>query len=279
MIRLFAITVFLFLPIDIGKISKINAIKKEAKKAFENGDYETASSKYRYLMDSLNVQEDEVLLNLASSRFNLNDTIGASDAYRRLTASGNPTYRGRAYQQLGVMETRQGRLEQALEFFKQALKTDPANEEARYNYEMVKKKLEEEKKKQENKQNDQKKDDQQDQQNQDKKDQQQKKNQNQNQNKDQNKKDQEKKENEKKDSEKKDQDQKEKEKKEQQEQKENQDKKEEKPKFDPDKMKQMKVSEEKAKMILEAMKSNEVQYLQQNRRKATKPKDKSKPDW
>ena len=277
MIRLIVMTVLLFVPIDIGKISKINAIKKEAKKAFESGDYETASAKYRYLIDSLQVQEDEVLMNLASSRFNLNDTLGASDTYRRLTASGNPIYRGRAYQQLGVMETRQGRLEQALEFFKQALKTDPTNEEARYNYEMVKKKLEEEKKKQENKQNDQKKDDKQDKQNQDKKDQEQKKNQNQNQNKDQNKKDQEKKENEKKESDKKEQEQKEK--KEQQQQKEEQEKKEEKPKFDPDKMKQMKVSEEKAKMILEAMKSNEVQYLQQNRRKATKPKDKSKPDW
>ena len=41
----------------------------------------------------------------------------------------------------------------------------------------------------------------------------------------------------------------------------------------------MKISEEKAKMILEAMKNQEIQYLQQNKRKATKPKDRSKPDW
>jgi hypothetical protein len=32
-------------------------------------------------------------------------------------------------------------------------------------------------------------------------------------------------------------------------------------------------------MILEAMKNNEVQYLQQNKRKATKPNEKGKPDW
>ena len=38
---------------------------------------------------------------------------------------------------------RQGKLEEALTYFKSALKADPANEEARYNYEMVKKKLEE----------------------------------------------------------------------------------------------------------------------------------------
>jgi len=41
----------------------------------------------------------------------------------------------------------------------------------------------------------------------------------------------------------------------------------------------MKLSEEKAKMILEAMKNQEKQYLQQNKRKANKPQDKGKPDW
>jgi hypothetical protein len=42
---------------------------------------------------------------------------------------------------------------------------------------------------------------------------------------------------------------------------------------------EMKMSEEKAKMILEAMKNQEIQYLQQNKRKATKPRDSGKPDW
>ncbi len=46
-----------------------------------------------------------------------------------------------------------------------------------------------------------------------------------------------------------------------------------------EKLQQMKISEEKAKMLLEAMKNQEVQYLQQNKRKPTKPKEKGKPDW
>jgi hypothetical protein len=41
----------------------------------------------------------------------------------------------------------------------------------------------------------------------------------------------------------------------------------------------MKISEEKAKLILEAMKNNEVQYIQQNKRKAKKKKNPNKPDW
>lgn len=46
-----------------------------------------------------------------------------------------------------------------------------------------------------------------------------------------------------------------------------------------EKLEQMKISEEKARMILEAMKNQEKQYLQQNKRKATKSRDRSKPDW
>ena len=51
------------------------------------------------------------------------------------------------------------------------------------------------------------------------------------------------------------------------------------PSLDKKKLEEMKISEEKARMILEAMKNQEKQYLQQNKRKATKSKDRSKPDW
>ena len=51
------------------------------------------------------------------------------------------------------------------------------------------------------------------------------------------------------------------------------------PNLDKKKLEEMKISEEKARMILEAMKNQEKQYLQQNKRKATKSKDRSKPDW
>ena len=46
-----------------------------------------------------------------------------------------------------------------------------------------------------------------------------------------------------------------------------------------DKMQEMNISEEKAKMILEALKNSEIQYIQQNRRKPTKRKESDKPDW
>jgi hypothetical protein len=47
-----------------------------------------------------------------------------------------------------------GKSEQALNLFKQAIKADPSNEEARYNYEMLKKKLDKKKKEEEQKNKD-----------------------------------------------------------------------------------------------------------------------------
>ena len=46
-----------------------------------------------------------------------------------------------------------------------------------------------------------------------------------------------------------------------------------------EKLEELNLTEEKARMILEAMKNNEIQYIQQNRRKPTKRPDSNKPDW
>lgn len=274
------------LMVDPGDIGKINSLKSQAKEAYQKGDFKTAVTKYRSLLDSLGVTEEQVQLNLANAYFQLNDTTNTAITYQPLTQSTDRAIRSIAHQQLGVLSNRANKYEEALASFKQALKADPTNEDARYNYEMVKKKLEEQKKKEEEQkkndptkdeknkdQKDQKKDqdkdqkqdqkEKQDQENKDKKDQE---NKDQKDQKDQ----QEKNEKEKQEKEKKE--------KEQQDQKENKEKKETPPSVS-DKLKQMEMSEEKAQMILEAMKNQEIQYLQQNKRKATKPKDKGKPDW
>lgn len=265
----------LTLLIDPGKIGEVNKAKERAKEAYARGEYKDAAQQYRALVDSLGVKEEEVSMNLAHSYYHLNDTVNARNAYLGLTNSKSAGYRSVSYQQLGMLSHRENKLEEALTYFKSALKANPNNEEARYNYEMVKRKLEEQQKQQQRDDQDKKDQDQKE-----NKDQQDKKDQKQN---EQEKKDKEKKEQEQKEKqeqEKKDQEKKEQEKKEQQ-QKQDQEKKDEKKEPQPssDKMKQMKISEEKAKMVLEAMKNQEVQYLQQNKRKATKPKDRGKPDW
>lgn len=259
---------------DPGKISKVNSLKEQARKAYNAGDYTNAIEKYRMLKDSLQVSEDEVSLNLANAYFQKNDTTAALTEYQPLLTSPNNSIRSKANQQVGILNNRQGKFEDALNHFKQAIKADPSNGDARYNYEMLKKKLEEKKKQEEQQKKDQQKDNKpQDQKEQQKKDEQQKKEQEQkqeNQNKSDKKDEQGKKEEQKKEDQKSEQ--------EKESEKPSEEKKDTPPSVS-EKLQQMKISEEKAKMLLEAMKNQEVQYLQQNKRKATKPKDKGKPDW
>lgn len=275
------ISLLLLVSVDPATVKKINSAKSAAEKAFKDGDYPTAVRHYQYLVDSLGINEDEVTVNLANALYLAKDTANAFARYQSVTGSPKTDIKSKAFQQLGIMANQQGRPEEALNFFKQSIKAEPTNDDARYNYEMLKKKLDEKKKQEEEKQQQNKDDEKQDPQNQD----QQNKEKQEKEQKDQQKKDEQNKDEQQKDQEQKEKEEKEKQEKEQQEkeQEEQQDKKdaekEEMPNLDREKLEQMKISEEKARMILEAMKNQEKQYLQQQKRKPTQSRDRNKPDW
>ncbi len=149
--KFFVLSIIALIAIDPSKIAKVNNAKSEARKAYMDGDYKKAVSMYTYLTDTLDVREDEVMINLANSYFQVKDTANAISTYQSLTASPKGHIRSKAQQQLGILHHRQGKLEEALANFKEAIKADNSNVDAKYNYEMLKKKLDEEKKKQEEK--------------------------------------------------------------------------------------------------------------------------------
>lgn len=263
--------------VDPATVKKINNAKSAAEEAFKRGDYGAAVRHYQYLVDSLGVHEDEVILNLANASYLAKDTASAFNYYQSVTESAKPDIQSKAFQQLGIMSNKQGRAEEALNFFKQSIKAEPTNDDARYNYEMLKKKLDEQKKQQEEQQQQNKDQQKQDEQNKDQQQQQKDKQ-------DQQSKDEQSKEQQQKDQEqqKKDQQEKEEQQKreeEQQEKQQQESEREEMPNLDREKLEQMKISEEKARMILEAMKNQEKQYLQQQRRKPSQSRDRNKPDW
>lgn len=266
--------------VDPATVKKINDAKAAGEDAFKQGKYTAAIKHYQYLVDSLGVREDEVILNLANASYLAKDTASAFNYYHSVSGSPKTDIRSKAFQQLGIMANQQGRAEEALNFFKQAIKAEPSNDDARYNYEMVKKKLEEKKKQQEEQQQQNKDDKKQDPQNQD----QQKKEQQEKDKQDQKEKDEQSKD-QRKDQEQQEKEQEEKEEKEKQEQEEQQEQekkeaeKKEMPNLDREKLEQMKISEDQARMILEAMKNQEKQYLQQQKRKPSQSRDRNKPDW
>src|SRR5436189_2693127 len=124
----YALLLIFLIWIDPNKIGKVNKAKAEAKAAFQRGDYQEAIQHYRTLVDSLGVNEDEVNMNLAHSYFQLNDTTNAKNAYSSLTTSQSSKFKSLADQQLGVMTNRQGKFEEALSHFRNALKADTTNE-------------------------------------------------------------------------------------------------------------------------------------------------------
>jgi len=277
--KIVALILFVALAmVDPALVKKINAAKSAAEEAFRKGDYPTAIRHYTYLVDSLGVSEDEVLLNLANAQYLAKDTSNAFNHYQAVANSPKPAIRSKALQQLGNMANQQGRAEEALNLFKQAIKAAPTNDDARYNYEMLKKKLDEQK------QQDQQQQDNQDQQNQDQQNQDQQKQDQQKQ--DQQKQDQQEKDqqdqqkgDEQQDQEQKEQQQKEQEQRDKEQQEQQDSDRKDMPNLDREKLKEMKISEEKARMILEAMKNQEKQYLQQQKRKPTQSRDNTKPDW
>lgn len=301
-----------------NNIARINKLKSEAQKSYMAGDYQTAIEKYGMLIDSFQVNEQEVLMNYANAAFLAtnngdNPTAGvegpqntgptptgtqsdlyqkiAQNSYTTLAQSATADLQSKAFNQLGVMAyqstpaPKPGKeaLLQAQGLFKAALKADQRNEQARFNYELVTKMLKQE---QEQEQQQEQNQDQEQEQEQNQEQQEQNQEQQQQQNQEQQQQEQQsgedenqEQEGEQENSEKQDGEPKESDQQQQPEEQQGEEQQQEQLNASPEKMEELKISEEKARMILEAMKNSEVQYIQQNQKKATKRPDSNKPDW
>jgi len=285
-------------------ISKINELKKNAEIAFKHQQYDVAVSNYSYLIDSLQIYDEKSIMNLGHAYYQLNQKDLAQAQYQKLVLSKNEQLKSVAYQQLGAMSNDPKTLQKAMSYFKESIKSDPTNQDARFNYELVKKKLKDQQEQNQNQENQDQNNENQENQDEEKKDQDQQENEDQqegDQNEDQNQENQNSEDQEQQDQEGQDQqnqeqeeqqsqdgqenekegDQQEQQQPQEGEDSENKDQKEDQQQAPSpsDKMQEMNISEEKAKMILEALKNSEIQYIQQNRRKPTKRKESDKPDW
>jgi hypothetical protein len=276
---------FIFLSINpipkITRIATINQLKKEAETAFQGKFFNVSANKYKQLIYEEGYTDERAKLNLAHACYYAKDTTQAFRYYGELTNASNKSIQSVAHQQMGNLRVKAKDLESALLHYKSALKAEPTNEGARQNYEVIKRILEQQKKQQQqNQQNQQQNQQQNKKEEQDEKEKQQQNKQEQDKNK-QNQPQQDKqqqKESQTGENKENNSDKKQAERDENSTQK-GKEKESEQKKMQANRLQQINMTEEQAKMILEAMKSSEVQYLQQNQRKAAKKQDKSKPDW
>lgn len=134
--------ILLFLNLrSLTNVSQRNALKIEAGTAYYKKNYTLAAQKYEELANVSYNLEPEARLNLAHSYFKINDTLRALKEYKKLVRLNDDIISTNAMIQVGVIETMKGDSTGALELFKIALQNDNENKVARYNFELLRKKL------------------------------------------------------------------------------------------------------------------------------------------
>jgi Ca-activated chloride channel homolog len=126
---------------QFNEISKANRFKAEAEKAYLEKNYVQAINKYNSLIYNFHSTNVRVRMNLAHAYYHHHDTAEAIFHYTKLTASSDAYIKSVSNQQLGLIEAARRQDKKALIFFKEALKADPYNEDARFNYELTLKKI------------------------------------------------------------------------------------------------------------------------------------------
>ena len=266
--------------LPFNDIAKTNALIKEAKEALENERYEEAAENYRVLLDSFGMDDSQLKLNMAHALLKSDQKEEAKNIYRNLSGALNAAHRSIANQQLGNLAIENEELDEAINLYKSALKANPENEEARYNYELAKKlKEKQEQEKEQNEDQQQKEQEEQQEGEEEKEEGEQSESEEEQQEQEKGE------ENEETGEEQQQEGEAEQETSEENENPENQEEKtEEQQRMEnmqnlKEKLEEMEMNEETAMMILEALRNQEIQYLQQMRRKATQNRKSGKPDW
>ncbi|MBB6612374.1 aerotolerance protein [Pontibacter sp. Tf4] len=125
----------------IKTISRINDYADRAAKAYNREQYAEAITAYEVLLNDMEVQDDQIRLNLAHAYYNAGLLSQARDQYRLLADHPSEHIRSVVHLQLGNIAGTHKKYLQALSMYRNALLADPENDVARYNYELVKKYL------------------------------------------------------------------------------------------------------------------------------------------
>jgi len=144
-------------------VSAARASPQDGERAFRAGAFTQAAQEYRAALDEAPA-DARLQQNLAASLYKGGDFAGAREAYERALRTEDLNLQGGAYYGLGNTLFRQGeqalaqdpkqtiaRWEEALKQYDGALKLDPADQDARFNRDLVARKLEELKRQQQKK--------------------------------------------------------------------------------------------------------------------------------
>ncbi|MFY7888087.1 MAG: hypothetical protein ACOVOW_04215 [Spirosomataceae bacterium] len=125
---------------DNGSFTKVNERNQAilmAERSIRLDDYQDAATQYAIILQNSYFPPAEVVQNYAQALFLAKDTLNAKKKYLQLVALQETSFASTTYSQLGLLACWGKDSSQALAMFKQALKINPENEIARYNYELL----------------------------------------------------------------------------------------------------------------------------------------------
>ncbi len=273
-ITLLIIALLLNIGGDLDKTSQKNHLRNQAREALVAEDYSKAALYYQKLVDDYQVSDPQTRLNLANAYFKSEEPEKARSQYAMLTSNTSAQIKASAHHQLGAIAFQEQNLEEALLAFKHALKANPYHEKAAYNYELVKKMLE---------QQEDQEDDQDDQENEEEQQDEESDKDNEGEQDDEgDAEDEEGEDSEEGESDEEEQDgegDEQQDGEEQEDQSEQDDERDQQMQDRKQRFEEGDMTEEKAEMLLESMKNQEIQYMQQRKRTTEEDNYSGRPDW
>jgi len=156
------IVIGMLLP-DMGLAQSDKSLVRKGNKDFSNGAYNEAEINYRKALDKNPMS--------STAQFNLGDAMYAQEDYEKAAEvfsksnmeKKTASEKSEIYYNYGNSLLKAGKLNESIEAYKQALRANPDNEEARYNLEYARQKSQQDQNKDQNKDQDKKDQDKQDQ--------------------------------------------------------------------------------------------------------------------
>jgi len=112
-----------------------------AKEHFAEGKYIESIQYYKEAIYKYPKMSQSIHYNIGQCYEALDSIEQAFSFYRQGLSSSEPKVSSLSYNPIGVLHVREGRYEEALRDFRKSLQYNPDNEEARFNYELLRKRL------------------------------------------------------------------------------------------------------------------------------------------
>lgn len=126
-----------FLSIFLLSIFSFGNTLENATLLFKNQKYAEAISAYKQSLEAYPKQAQQIRYNLGQSYLAADSLEDALSVFHQAAEGSDNVLRGMALNEIGILQARLSKSEEALNSFQKALLADPNNENARYNYELL----------------------------------------------------------------------------------------------------------------------------------------------